>query len=459
MRGLTIVALALVMAPGVGWADDDVPAIPFEKYVLDNGIEVILHRDNRVPLVGVDVWYHVGMADERPGESGFAHLFEHMFKNSKHLGGRQHYEILKHAGMKTANATTNADRTNYYETVPANQLELALWLESDRMGYFLPGLDAARFERQREVVRNERRQTLDNRPYGRERVAIAAGLYPEGHPRRYLTIGRHEDLEAASVDMVRRFYNTWYVPANATVMIAGDFDPAEARALIEKWFGSFPKSKKPVHRFAAAPPVERSRVVVNDPFAKLRRVHYAWRSPGAYEPGDAELAIATEALATSGTGRLYKILVVERQLAQSVWAYQYGSGGIGEVHVGVDLRTGADLAEVERIVDAEIERLRREAITRRELERAVVQREAGFTWALENLRTRMAWLHHYNHYTGDPNYLAKDFARYRDATPEGIRGAVHHYLAPERRVEVITMPAPAANAPSSPADGDQLQAD
>jgi predicted Zn-dependent peptidase len=448
MRTLVMVAgLVIAVLGSPAHADDDVPSIPFERYQLDNGLEIILHRDNRVPLVSVDVWYHVGMADERPGESGFAHLFEHMFKNSEHLGGRHHYDILKHAGSKAANATTNGDRTNYYEVVPANQLELALWLESDRMGYFLPGLDAPRFERQREVVRNERRQSLDNRPYGRDRLAIAAGLYPEGHPRRYLTIGRHEDLEVATVEMVRRFYRKWYVPANATVMVAGDFDPAEARALVQKWFGTFPRSTKPIHRYAAAPAVKRTRVELSDPFAKLRRVHYAWRSLGAYEPGDAELAIATKALAAGGTGRLYQILVLDKQLAQSVWAYQTGGGGIGELHLGVDLRTGADQAEVERILDQEIERMRREPITQRELDRAVVQREAGFIWALESLRTRMAWLHHYNHHAGDPGYIARDFARYRDATPEGIRGAVEHYFDPAHRVEVITIPAKARPAP------------
>lgn len=452
LRALWIaVAIGLAVVPARAGEDSDVPAVPFERYVLDNGLEVILHRDTRVPLVGVEVWYHVGSADEKSGESGFAHLYEHMFKNSQHLHGRLHYDVLEAVGAVAANASTNTDRTNYYEIVPSNQLAMALWLESDRMGYFLPGLDAPRFHSQREVVRNERRQRYDNRPYGRDRFAVAEALYQEGHPRRYLTIGRHRDIEAATLEQVRDFYRTWYVPANATLLIAGDFEVDEAKAMVQKWFGDFPTSTKPPHRVVPADPI-RGPVVreIEDPFAKLRRLHYVWHSPPAMAPDDAELDIVGATLARTGSGRLYEELVVKKQLVQAIDAYQLGMDGAGEFHLIMNLRTGADRAEVERLVDEELARMAREPISERERARAIANVEASRVWGLESLKNRMSWLQWCNQYAGDPGCIPGDLQRYRDTTPEGIRAAVARWLGAKVRAEVVTMPKP----PGSPASVD-----
>ncbi|HTE51928.1 MAG TPA: pitrilysin family protein [Kofleriaceae bacterium] len=430
-------------------ADD--PVIKFERYRLENGLEVILHQDNRVPLVAVDVWYHVGSGDETPGRSGFAHLFEHMlFQGSKHVGDDRHFEVLKKIGASAVNGSTNTDRTNYFEVVPSHQLETALWLESDRMGYLLPKLTDASFHNQVDVVRNERRQNYDNVPYGRARFAVAEGLYPEGHPYRYLTIGRHEDLTAATVADVTAFYRKWYAPGNATLVLAGDFDTATARQLVQKWFGSFPRTERPAHHAPPVPTISRTRREVVDPFARLRRIEYEWHSPAFYAPGDAELDILAEALAAPGTGRLYKILVHQKQLAQSVAAYQASQQFSSFFAVSVLAKTDADLAAIERIIDEEIDRVRKEPITKREFDRSVINREAGFVWGLEELLARAERLQAYNHYVGRPDFITGDLDRYRTSSPEKVLAAAKKYLD-QRRVEVLTTPGAPGSAPTAPA--------
>jgi zinc protease len=440
-------ALAAVLLTATPAAADD-PVVKFERYRLDNGLEVILHRDNRVPLVAVDVWYHVGSGDETPGRSGFAHLFEHMlFQGSQHVGDDRHFEILKKIGASGVNGSTNPDRTNYYEVVPSNQLETALWLESDRMGYVLPKLTDASFKNQVDVVRNERRQNYDNVPYGRARFAVAEGLYPEGHPYRYLTIGRHEDLSAATVDDVTTFYKKWYTPANATLVLAGDFEPAAARKLVEKWFGSFPRTEKPVHRAPPTPEIRGTRTEVTDPFAKLRRIEYVWHSPASFAPGDAELDILADALAATGTGRLYRILVHEKQLAQSVAAFQASQQFSSYFTVSVVARSDADLAAIERVMQEELARVRKEPISRREFDRSVINREASFVWQLEGLLARAERLQSYNHYVGDPDFITRDLDRHRKSSPEAVMAAAQKYLD-DRRVEVLTVPGGPAPAPA-----------
>ncbi|HEY5947228.1 MAG TPA: pitrilysin family protein, partial [Kofleriaceae bacterium] len=234
---LVAAVVAFVAAAAPAYADD--PKIEFEKYKLPNGLEVILAPDKTVPLVAVNVWYHVGSGNEVVGRSGFAHLFEHMmFQGSKNVGSDKHFEILRKIGSGEVNGTTNPDRTNYYEVVPSNTIETALWLESDRMSHLLELLDRTALDNQIDVVRNERRQNYDNVPYRKALFALYAAMYPDGHPYRYLTIGKHEDLTAASVDDVKNFYKTWYVPSNATLAIVGDFDSAAAKQLVEKWFAS-----------------------------------------------------------------------------------------------------------------------------------------------------------------------------------------------------------------------------
>ena len=421
------------------------PKVAFERYTLPNGLEVILAPDRRVPIVAVNLWYHVGSGHEVYGRSGFAHLFEHMvFQGSKNVGSDRHFEVLRKIGGDSINGTTNSDRTNYFEVVPSNQLEAALWLESDRMGYLL---DPSTFtkkslDNQIDVVRNERRQRIDNMPYGKALFAQYAALYPEGHPYRYLTIGKHEDLVAAAVDDVKAFFRTWYVPANATLTLVGDIDVPAARKLIEKWFATFPKSAKPKAVVVPAPVTRAAEVMVtDDDFAKLRRVTFAWHSPANYGEGDAELDVVAAALDEEGPGRLYRALVYDRPLAQSVSAGQGGASFSGIFSVSVTLRSEASLDEVKRIVAAEIARVTKEPLAQKEIARVVANNEARGVRALETVLGRANVLQGYNHYLGEPDRLTWDLDRYRTTTAEKIRATAAKYLVPDGMVTVITIPA------------------
>ncbi len=417
------------------------PEIPFEKYTLDNGLEVILHQDNTVPLVAISVWFHVGSGHETPGKSGFAHLFEHMlFQGSQHVGADKHFDMLKQIGGDSINGTTNPDRTNYFEVVPSNQLEAALWIESDRMGYMLPMLTKDSLANQIDVVRNERRQRYDNVAYRLSGLRLSELLYPDGHPYRYQTIGRHEDLTSATLDDVIGFYKTWYVPANATLAIAGDFDTAEAKAMIQKWFGSFPASTKPAVVQIAPPAAKAQREEMTDAFAKLRQVTFSWHSAGNFAAGDAELDLAAQVLGGGDASRLYKVLVVDKQLAQSVSASQYGMTFSGQFSITVQLRGEADLAVVEQIVQDEVDRVRRDPVSQRERDRAVTLFEASSVWGLESLLARVETLQSFNHYLGDPGKLTWSLDRYRNATVDGIRDAAAKYLGADKMTEVVTLP-------------------
>jgi predicted Zn-dependent peptidase len=425
-------------------AESDI-AIEFERYTLDNGLEVILHRDPSAPLVAVNIWYHVGSGDEVPGKSGFAHLFEHMmFQGAKHIGEDVHFDILREIGATEVNGTTNSDRTNYYETVPANELETALWLESDRMGYMLELLNEKSLANQIDVVRNERRQRYDNVAYGLERFALAKALYPEGHPYRYLTIGKHEDLESASVDDVKAFFQKWYVPSNATLLLAGDFEPAAAKAMIDKWFGSFPKLPKPSHIEVAPPKLERThREVIEDPFARLRRIHWAWHGPKLLSDDDYALTAAADVLGAEGWGRLHRRLVEQDKLAHSVNVRYSASMHSGTFDIVVTLLPGSDDAtqkQVEGIMQDEVDRLLEEGPSEAELARHVIGVESGFVWSLEELGSRANQLQFFNHVVGQPDFAGKYLERLHALTPAAIETAVNtHLVAP--RVELISVPA------------------
>jgi predicted Zn-dependent peptidase len=418
------------------------PRVAFATYRLPNGLEVILAPDSSVPLVAVNVWYHVGSGHEVLGRSGFAHLFEHMmFQGSRHVGEDKHFEVLKTIGADTVNGTTNTDRTNYFEVVPSNQLETALWLESDRMGWLLDLVTKKSLDNQIEVVRNERRQNYDNQPYRKALFAEHAALYPEGHPYRHLTIGKHEDLVNASLDDVKGFFKTWYVPANATLTIAGDFDPAAGKQLVEKWFGKLPASTKPVVVPVPAPQVKATEVrVTDDSLAKLPQVIFAWHSPASYAEGDAELEILADALSREGPGRLYKALVYDQPLAQSVRVSQGGRTFSGVFEIEVTLRGEAKVDEVKRIVFDELARVRQAPLTDQEVQRVVARNEAGSIRFLETVLGRSQMLQDYNHYLGDPGKLSWDLDRYRTASAEHIRATAAKYLSPDHAVTVITVP-------------------
>jgi predicted Zn-dependent peptidase len=358
--------------------------------------------------------------------------------------------VLRTAGATDANASTSSDRTAYHEVVPAHELGLALWLESDRMGYFV-GADAnalaglsERLATQQAVVRSERRQRYEDVPYGAERFAVAAAMYPDGHPARHLTIGLHEHIAAATVDDILAFYRTWYVPANATLVIAGDVgDPAAVDALVDRYFGSFPASARPTRPQPAQPRLDAPvRALIDDRFATLPRIHRAWHGPPASAAGEAELDILTTAWAQVGTGALWKRLVYDTQLAQRVSAWTSNTRLGGEVHVTVDLRPGSDPARVRDILDAEVAR----AVDGAAIERAITRREAGTVWGLTSLVRRAQLVQRHVLYRDEPDGLAAELARYRAVTPAAIDAARARWLDPARMIEVETVPRAAAAA-------------
>ncbi|MDX2088475.1 MAG: pitrilysin family protein [Kofleriaceae bacterium] len=414
----------------------ELPYLATRRRTLPCGLEVIVHEDHAIPQTCVSVWYRVGSSDERPGRTGFAHLFEHLFKSPpERLGGYHHYDVLKRAGATDANASTSADRTAYHEVVPAHQLALALWLESERMGYFARSFEERRLTAQQAVVRAERRQRYENVAYGAERFALGLALYPEGHPLRHGTIGRHDDIQAATVDDVLAFYRTWYVPANATLVIAGDVLP-EVDALVDRYFGSFPASIRPYRAPIEAPPPTPVVERIDDGFAALTRVHRAWLGPRALAADEPELDVLTQAWCAVGTGALWRRLVYETQLAQRVSAWTINGRLGGEVHVAVDLRTGSDAAAVRAILDEECAR----GLDPRAIERAVTRREASAIWSLSGLARRAQLLQRGMLYSDVPDTVAVELGRYRVVTPASIDRAITTWLAPTRMVDVETVP-------------------
>jgi zinc protease len=341
-------------APPASPPSSDIPKIAFEKFTLPNGLEVIFSEDHRLPLVAVNLWYHVGPANEDPGRTGFAHLFEHMmFQGSKHVPGDGHFKTLEGAGGSDANGTTDFDRTNYFQTMPADKLELALWLESDRMGYLLDDLDQGKLSNQQDVVRNERRQSVENTPYGIVEEALFHQLFPKNHPYYASVIGSHADIQAAKLEDVKNFVKLYYAPNNASLVIVGDFDPAAAKAMVQKYFGSL-KRGQPVPKPAVqTPPITSERRQVVPDRVELPRVYMAWITSPIFKPGDADADIAATILGTGRSSRLYKTLVYEQQIAQQVSVQQY-SLLLGSVfQVQGTARPGHTAEELEKSIDEE----------------------------------------------------------------------------------------------------------
>lgn len=417
-----------------------------EKRTLPNGLEVILDQDRRTPIVTVNLWYHVGSKDEAPRRNGFAHLFEHvMFQGSKHVPEDTYFRFLEKAGATSINGTTSTDRTNYFETVPSNQLELALWLESDRMGFLLDHADEKTFASQREVVKNERRQNYENAPYGLVVSFVRAEVFPEGHPYHLLTIGSPEDLDAASIEDVRAFFRTYYAPNNATLVLSGDFDRAKAMALVEKYFGPIPPGptvprKKPSPVRLAG----ETRLEV-DAGVELPRVYVSWPTPAFFAPGDGELDLVGHVLSGGKTSRLYKRLVYELQIAQSVSASQQSMELGSMFEIVATARPGHTAEELLGVIDEELSKLRSKGVANEELARAKTSVVSSTVFELERSSSRGNRLNTYNHYTGDPNYLAKDMARTTEATPEGVAKAAREWLKEKERV--VTLVTPKKDAP------------
>ena len=415
--------------------------ITFTKTTLANGLDVLLHEDHSCPIVGVNLWYHVGSKNERPGHTGFAHLFEHlMFEGSEHHD-KGYFQPLQGAGA-SLNGSTNADRTNYWEVVPAGALELALWMESDRMGFLLPALTDAKFANQRDVVLNERRQNYENRPYGLAGMAMLASLFPPDHPYHWATIGEIADLQAARLEEVHAFFRRYYHPANASLTLAGDIEPEAALALVRAHFEDIP----------AGPPVERVRVPASlghdvrhmiEDRVELPRLYISWLTAPMFGAGDADLDLAADILANGKTSRLYRRLVFEERIATDVSAIQNSREMAGFLQIVATAAPGHRLDAIERAILEEIARLADEGPTGDEIERGRIQAEAHFVFRLQTVGGfggKSDQLNAYNVFLGDPGYFDRDLARYQDATAASVARAVGDFLRSERRVTLSVVP-------------------
>jgi predicted Zn-dependent peptidase len=423
--------------------------IPIQTFRLDNGLFVTLSEDHTAPIVAVNLWYHVGSANERPGRTGFAHLFEHMlFQGSAHVGANEHFELVQRAGG-TLNGSTWLERTNYFETVPSNQLALALWLEADRMGALLPAMTQQKLDTQRDVVKNERRWSVDNQPYGTWWERLPALAFPPEHPFHHSLIGSMEDLDAASLEDVERFFATYYAPDNAVLTIAGDVDPAEARALIERYFGPIPRGgARPPLPSMALPPTfgEWKREVVEDD-VMLPRLFLAFRSPVF---GTAEYYAASVLGAILGMGkgsRLQRELVREREVAAEANAFTFDlAKGADLLIVDVTARPETDAAHLEREVAAVVDRVREGGVSAIEVERAVALIESALVTSLQSAGERADKLSMFATLLGDPSLLNTELDRYRVVTAERVNAFARARLGTDNRATLLYVPRARADA-------------
>jgi len=415
--------------------------LSFTGHTLANGLDVLLHEDHDCPIVAINVWYHVGSKNERPGHTGFAHLFEHlMFEGSAHHD-HGYFQPLQGAGA-TLNGSTNADRTNYWEVVPTRALELGLWMESDRMGYLLPALTEAKFSNQRAVVLNERRQNYENRPYGLSSMAILAALFPPDHPYHWSTIGEVADLNAVRLDEVHAFFQRYYHPANASLALAGDIDPDEALALVGAYFGEIPAGEQVDPVRAVASVIGEVRLQLEDR-VELPRLYLAWLTPAMFAEGDADLDLASDVLANGKTSRLYRRLVFEERIATDVSASQNSREMCGYLQIAATAAPGHTLGELERAILEEVGRLGEDGPTRDEIERGRVQAEAQFIFRLQTVGGfggKSDQLNAYNVLLHDPAYFGRDLERYRAVTAASLRQTVRRYLDPAERVTLSIVP-------------------
>jgi predicted Zn-dependent peptidase len=420
-------------------------AIPFAKSTLPNGMVVILSEDHAVPQVAVNVSYGVGSRMEAAGRTGFAHLFEHlMFMGTRRAPTKAFDAWMEQAGGSN-NAWTAEDRTDYFDIAPSTALPLLLWLEADRMRDLGPLIDKDKLDLQRDVVRNERRQSIENRPYGVEELELPKLLWPEGHPYHHPVIGSHEDLEAASVEDVKRFFATWYDPANASLVVAGDFDPAETTKAIDRWFGAIPSRGKPADPGAPGYSDQKTtltgvvRQTVSDN-VELTKIILAWQSPKHFGPGDAELDLVASVLSSGKASRLYKALVYDQKIAQDVTAAQESRVLASDFVVEATVRPGVDPARVEKALFEELAKVRDREVGTEELERAKNQYEMEFVDRLQGVPARASLLNLYQAETGDPGFVQRDLDRYRHATAADLHKYAKAVLSPDAVVVLSIVP-------------------
>lgn len=436
-----IVLLGLSLAVAGPLAQQKPPAktstainIPFEQYTLPNGLRVILSQDRTTPTAAVNMWYHVGSKNEEKGRTGFAHLFEHvMFTGSGNIPYGLHDKYTSGIGGDN-NGTTDNDRTLYFETVPSNYLETALWLESDRMGFLLDALDIAKLNAQRDIVKNERRQRIDNQPYGRVGEILSAAMYPASHPYSWSVIGSMEDLSAASEEDVKNFFRLYYAPNNAILTIVGDFEPAEAKAWVSKYFAAIPQGK-PITRPKIAPVTmtAEKRLVFEDK-VPVPRLYIQWPTVGEKHADQYALSVLGPVLAGARTARLTKALVYDKPAAASISAFQSTSEDVGEFGITVTPRPGATLTSLESEIDAIVERLKKEGPTAQEVQGAIAPQELQFVSGLQSNLGKSMRLADGAGYHGDPGYFRTEYEKVRAVTPDDVKQVANKYLTTGRIV-------------------------
>lgn len=398
------------------------------KGKLKNGLQYILYPDKTVPLVSVNIWYKVGSGYEVKGKTGLAHLFEHMmFQGSENVAKEMHFRYIQEAGG-TLNGSTSTDRTNYYEKLPANSLELALWLESDRMGYFLPALTNEKLENQKDVVKNERLERYDNQPYGLAWELINKNLYPDTHPYSWPTIGFLKDIESYSIEDVRNFFKKYYSPDNACLVIAGDFEIQSTIDLIEKYFSSIPNFESAYEPELVTFELKENILIEHKDNVQLERIYLAWKSDIIFGKDDASLEVLADILCGSKNSRLYKKLVFDLQIAQDVTAFQYSGKFAGQFMIISTARPGVKLDQIKDIIFDEIKTVSGKFAVDKELEKSKNGIKAQFVYGMQNLDTIADYLNHYNYYLNEPNSFEFDLSRYTSIDKNSIKEAAGRFL-------------------------------
>jgi zinc protease len=402
--------------------------IRYEKYKLENGLDVILYHDDNLPLVSVNLWYKVGSSNETKGKTGIAHLFEHMmFQGSENVPKEMHFRLIQEAGG-ILNGSTNFDRTNYYEKAPSNYLELILWLESDRMGFLLPSLTQEKLNNQIDVVKNERLERYENQPYGLAWEIIISKLYPEGHPYSWPTIGFMEDITSYSLEDIHNFHKTYYSPSNASLVVAGDFDADNAKKLITKYFGDIPGNTKPNELELKEKRFENEIKLKRNENVQLDRIYLSWPSSKAYYEHDAALDILSDILTGSKNSRLHKNLVYDNELAQDVSAYQYSGKYGGHFMIVATAKPGISLDHLKLEIFKELNNIRNNGVTSKELEKSKNGIKSSFIYSLQNIDSIANQLNYYSFYLNEPNSFSYDLLRYDRTENSAIKEAVENYL-------------------------------
>jgi len=406
----------------------DILNINYQKHKLDNGLEVILYKDKSLPIVTVNLWYKAGSANEQFNKTGFAHLFEHMmFQGSENVPKEMHFKYIQEAGG-TLNASTSLDRTNYYQTVPSNNLELPLWLESDRMGFFIQALTEEKLENQREVVMNERRQNYDDQPYGLAWEILFSNLFPEGHPYSWPTIGYLEHIKNFNLDEVKVFFKKYYTPCNASLVIGGDLQFDDAMRKVKKYFDEIPAREKPTEPKTLECELNETKSITRQDNIQLERIYLAFHSPAIFQPGDAEMDVLSDILSGGKNSRLYKKLVFEKQIAQDVSCFQYSGKLNGAFFIVATAKPDAYLEEIKNIIFDEIDQLINKGITENELIRSKNIITSNYIYSLQNLNSMVNQINAYNFYLNKPDAFQLDLERYKSLTLDKIKSIAEKLL-------------------------------